>query len=251
MPRPDYGLDAPKVVRNFFLAGGAGLLLAGAAVCGLWSGVLLNINFVWAGFSWGSACTAMGASMVWSSKVGKVRAREALLDRIGWRGDEAVLDVGCGRGLLLIGAARRLTTGKAIGIDIWQSEDLSGNRPEATLENARREGVVDRVEVQTADVRQLPFPDASFDVVVTRAALHNIYDRLGREKALAEIARVLKPGGRLLIDDIRHCREYADVLSRHGLIDIQRVGSRLASAALAVVTVGSVCPFTLLARRAA
>jgi hypothetical protein len=61
------------------------------------------------------------------------------------------------------------TTGEATGVDIWQAEDLSGNRPEATLENARREGVEDRVRIHTADMRKLPFPDGTFDVVVSRA----------------------------------------------------------------------------------
>ena len=120
-----------------------------------------------------------------------------------------MLDVGCGRGLLLVGAARRLSTGTATGVDIWQAEDLSGNRPSAALENARREGVADRVEVQTADMRKIPFPEATFDVVVSSAAIHNLYSPADREKAIREIVRVLKPGGRALIDDIRHGREYA------------------------------------------
>ena len=140
----------------------------------------------------------MALWMLWSSKIGKVREREKLLDRIPWTGAERVLDVGCGRGLLLVGAARRLTTGRAVGIDIWQAEDLSGNRPEATLENARLEGVADRVEVQTADMRKIPFPDGSFDVVVSSQAIHNIYDSAGRAQAIGEIARVLAPGGRAL-----------------------------------------------------
>jgi cyclopropane fatty-acyl-phospholipid synthase-like methyltransferase len=72
-----------------------------------------------------------------------------------------VLDVGCGRGLLLIGAAKRLTTGKAVGVDIWQTEDLSGNRPEATLENARLERVAERVGVKDGDARRLPFADGT------------------------------------------------------------------------------------------
>jgi cyclopropane fatty-acyl-phospholipid synthase-like methyltransferase len=67
--------------------------------------------------------------MIWDSKVGKLWARDRLLDGLELRGDETVLDVGCGRGLLLIGAAKRLTTGKAPGVDIWQAEDLSGNLP--------------------------------------------------------------------------------------------------------------------------
>src|SRR5262249_24934071 len=147
--------------------------------------------------------------MVWNSKSGKVAEREKLLARIAWRGDEQVLDLGCGRGLMLIGAAKRLTTGKATGIDIWQAEDLTGNNPEATLENARREGVAARVDVKSADMRELPFPDRSVDVVVSRAAIHNIYSADGRARAIREVARVLKPGGRALIEDIRHHREYA------------------------------------------
>ena len=151
----------------------------------------------------------MAVWMVWSSKVGKVKERETLLDRVAWTGRERVLDVGCGRGLMLIGAAKRLTTGIATGVDIWQAEDLSGNRPEATLENAAREGVADRVRVETADMRKMPFPDGAFDVAVSNAAIHNLYAREDRSKAIREIARVLKPGGVAVISDIRHLGEYA------------------------------------------
>ncbi len=62
--------------------------------------------------------------MIWDSKVGKLWSRDRQLDGLKLRGDELVLDVGCGRGLLLIGAAKRLTTGKAVGVDIWNAEDL-------------------------------------------------------------------------------------------------------------------------------
>src|SRR5262249_40600592 len=150
--------------------------------------------------------------MLWGSKVGKLRMRDRLLNSIPWRGDEQVLDVGCGRGLLLLGAARRLTTGKATGIDLWKSEDLSGNRAETTWENARAEGVADRVAIQDGDARSLSFPDETFDVVVSSSALHNIYEAAERQRALQEIVRVLKPGGRVAIFDIRHTREYAQVL---------------------------------------
>jgi cyclopropane fatty-acyl-phospholipid synthase-like methyltransferase len=51
-----------------------------------------------------------------------------------------LLDVGTGRGLLMIGAARRLTSGKAVGIDIWNVEDLSGNALKRTEDNIRAEG---------------------------------------------------------------------------------------------------------------
>src|SRR5882672_1097387 len=158
----------------------------------------------------------MALWMAWDSRVEKVRRREHLLGFHAWTGRERVLDVGCGRGLMLVGAAKRLTTGTASGIDLWQAEDLSGNRPEATMENAASEGVADRVDVQTADMRKIPFPDATFDVIVSCSAIHNIYDAPGRRQAIAEIVRVLKPGGEAVIDDIRHGREYAESFAANG-----------------------------------
>ena len=95
---------------------------------------------------------------------------------------------------------------------MWQSEDQAGNNPEATLANARLEGVAERIELKTGDAHQLPFEEGSFDAVVSSWALHNIYEQGGREKAIREIARVLKPGGRAAIVDIRHTREYERLL---------------------------------------
>ncbi len=256
---PDYGLDAPKVVRNLLVLGSLGLGLWLSVALRLWSGVLrtpplAGVSLVFPlsrmGLWVGSGLLAMGFWMMWSSRVGKVRGRERLLDRIPWTGKERVLDVGCGRGLMLVGAAKRLTAGKATGVDIWQAEDLSGNRPEATLENARCEGVSDRVEVRTADMRELPFPDASFEVVVSSAAIHNLYKAGDRQKAIREIARVLAPDGRALIDDIRHGAEYAAAFTRAGCSTI-RCDSRAAALGLTVVTMGSLRPVTLLARKGA
>jgi ubiquinone/menaquinone biosynthesis C-methylase UbiE len=247
--RPDYGLDAPGVVRNLFLAGAAGLALWGSVAVGLWSGRIGPVLVAPMGLAAGLSLTLTGAWMVWHSKVGKFRSRERLLDRLAWRGDETALDVGCGRGLLLTAAARRVPRGKAVGIDIWQAEDLTGNRPEATLENARLEGVADRVEVRTADMRQLPFPDGTFDVVVSNVAIHNLYQPAERQRAIAEIARVLKPGGWALINDIRHGGEYAAAFAKHGCPDVRCLNSRWASLAATLFTFGSLRPATLLAHK--
>jgi cyclopropane fatty-acyl-phospholipid synthase-like methyltransferase len=70
--------------------------------------------------------------MVWSSKVDKVGARDRLIEALSLRGDESIVDVGCGRGLLLIAAAKLLTTAKAVGVDIWSAKDQSDNLPEST-----------------------------------------------------------------------------------------------------------------------
>jgi arsenite methyltransferase len=140
--RPNYGIDAATVVRNLILGGAAALVLAVVSYLLDWRPLTRMATGLTLGCLSGAGC------MVWGSKVEKLRERDRLLDGLALRGDETVLDVGCGRGLLLIGGAKRLTTGKVVGVDIWQAEDLSGNRPEATLENARLEGVAERVEVK-------------------------------------------------------------------------------------------------------
>jgi arsenite methyltransferase len=254
---PDYGIDAPGVVRNLFIAGAVGLTVWGTAVLGLWtgefalefSGVKLIFSLVGPGIGVGILCTVMGIWMVWDSKVGKIQTRERLLDRIELTGKEQVLDVGCGRGLMLIGAAKRLSSGKAIGIDIWQAEDLSGNRPESAVENARREGVLDRIEIKAGDMRHIPFADATFDVVVSRAAIHNLYQSADRAQAISEIARVLKPGGCALIDDIRHHQQYTAVFHQSGCADVRNVGSIALYILLAIITFGSLRPATLIATK--
>jgi arsenite methyltransferase len=215
--RPDYGLDAPQAVRNMLIVAALGIVSLITRLLGVWSRedpiATIARPLIGAGLSLG----AMGLWMIYDWKIGKVRGREEYLDKFAWRGDERVLDVGCGLGLFLIGAARRLSTGRAVGIDKWQAEDLSGNSAAGTLDNAMIEGVADKVEVQTGDARKLPFDDASFDVVLSSGALHNIYDAGGRQTAVREIARVLKPGGRVLIDDVRHLRQYAATLRDAGL----------------------------------
>ncbi|MBS1766852.1 MAG: class I SAM-dependent methyltransferase [Acidobacteria bacterium] len=249
--KPDYGIDAPGVIRNLFLAAAAGLVLFATAEAGLWSGILFHINLAGMGFWICLGCAFMGFWMIYDSRVGKLKERERLLDLAALKPEDRVLDVGCGRGLMLVGAARRLTTGRATGLDLWSQEDLSDNRPDATLENAAREGVADRVEVRTGDMREMPFEDAAFDAIVSNVAIHNIYDREGRAKAMAEIARVLKPGGRLVIHDIRHVSEYAEDLAQHGLTQIQRQGSKAAQLFLFLMTWGSLRPDILTAEKPA
>jgi ubiquinone/menaquinone biosynthesis C-methylase UbiE len=84
------------------------------------------------------------------------------------------------------------------------------------MENARIEGVAELVELKSADVRELPVPDASFDVVVSSLAIHTISDAAGRESAIREMARVLKSGGQLALADIRHTQQYEQILRSLG-----------------------------------
>jgi len=212
---PDYGIDAPRVILYLFAAGilcGSVALLYPRITIGqitflLDPGLLYSVPWFFLPVT----------LMLVYSKVGKFRHRDRMLAKVSWTGDETVLDVGAGRGLLLIGAAKRLTSGYATGIDIWNAEDLSGNSPEALLQNIVIEGVGGMVDVKSQDARQMSFHDGTFNVVLSNLCLHNIYQLEGRHKALHEIARVLKPGGIAVISDFKHMQEYAGELENCGL----------------------------------
>lgn len=135
------------------------------------------------------------------------RIRAQIFDSLGLRGNEKVLDVGCGSGLLLNGAAMRLSSGKATGIDIWSSHSGGGNL-DLLWKNARAEGVADKIEFREADARKMPFEDAVFDVVLSSGALHHISHNFDdHERTVREMVRVLKPGGKMVIWDIAHMVE--------------------------------------------
>jgi arsenite methyltransferase len=198
--RARYGVDAPALVRTHILLG---CLLAIVALAGFaWP----QPNPIPAWLSTGAAGLSAflllyAAVMLASSIVGKKRVSDRLVAALALSGNERVLDAGCGRGLALIACAKKLKAGKAVGIDLWAAKDLSSNNREAALANAAAEGVADRVEVETGDITQLPFSDASFDAVISMTVIHNIPSRDARDRALRELVRVLKPGGRIAIFD--------------------------------------------------
>jgi arsenite methyltransferase len=224
--KPDYGIDAPHVIRNLLLCG-FGVIVLCLVVPSFRVGPVQFL--LYPGLLWmGASLIAPGVLMMVYSKVGKFRHRDRMLGSVEWSGKEQVLDVGAGRGLLLAEAAKRLTTGRAVGIDIWNQEDLSGNNVENLLRNLELEGVREKTEVRNEDAQKMSFLDGSFDVVLSNACLHNIYNAPGRAQACGEIARVLKPGGLAVISDFRHMGEYRDAFSRLGM-EVRNVPLSLAT----------------------
>jgi arsenite methyltransferase len=193
----DYGYDAPYALVIFTVIGAAGTI---GAIVGWREGDrhLTRLMAFYAVFFLGNAL-----SFYYATRRGKFVVWDRIIDGLRLRGDEAVLDMGCGRGAVLIAVAKRLTSGRATGIDLWSTYDQSGNASDVTRRNATIEGVIDRVAIETGDMRALPFPDGSFDLVVSSLAIHNIRTNADRAKAISEAWRVLKPGGRLVIADIR------------------------------------------------
>lgn len=209
--RGSYGIDAPYAPA--FMA----LVTVAIVVVGIVSGdwrraipALFPLAFLCVYLH----STVRGKFMVWAE----------LLEKAQLRGDERILDMGCGRGAVLLMAAQHLTTGQAVGVDLWRSVDQSGNAMEATQRNAVAEGVADRVELYTGDMTALPFDDSDFDLIVSSLAIHNIHGSAGRAKAVAEAVRVLRPGGRLMIADIQATRRHQEQLVKLGMTDVARRG---------------------------
>ena len=190
--RGDYGFDAPR--QGLLPTGGGAVLFASLAALHrrsrharlasleLAASVLL---FGW--FFMYLHTTRRGKFEVWADT----------LAGLPLRGDEQVLDMGCARGGVMAMVAKLVPRGHVVGLDLW-TEDQSGNRPETTLRNLEWEGVRDRCELKTGDMLAMPFPDSSFDVVVSSMAIHNIdennlRDHTRRFQALDEAVRVLKP----------------------------------------------------------
>jgi len=216
--RGAYGFDAPYAPLLMALGGACLLALS---LWRLWDGEgLASTRDRLAVFAPGFAGLWLflnAGIYTYTTRAGKFAVWAELLDRLELKGDERLLDIGCGRGAVLLMAVQRLPRGRAVGVDLWSTKDQSGNAEEVTRRNAALEGVTDRVELQTADMRRLPFHDGSFDVVVSSLAIHNVPGASQRAKALREAARVLKPGGKLAIADIRHTSAYARELEACGL----------------------------------
>jgi arsenite methyltransferase len=228
--KPDYGIDAPNVLRNLLLIGVLCLLIGNFGPRHIHMGPVDFVPrpmFFWTGI----LLVLEGLLFLFYVKFGKFHHRDQMLSLYPWRGDEEVLDVGCGRGLLLAGAAKRLAAlngaGKVTGIDIWSNKDMGGNAEAATRHNLELEGVSGRCTLLGIPAQEMTFPDQSFDVILSNLCLHNIYDRKLRRQAVQQIARVLKPRGVAILSDYKLTAEYAGQLREAGLMVERRWGNPL------------------------
>lgn len=222
----NYGIDAPDIIRNRIIGGAIlGIIAIGVSIYFKDSIYPLRVFLVSVFSLLASVFIISAFLMILSSKFGKIKEAKRVINMLDIKGDEQVLDVGCGRGLYLVEIAKELNTGKVVGIDIW-SNDLSKNSKKATMANAKLENVSKKVKVKTADMTKIPFEDESFDLIISSFAINNILDENKRKDALVDMIRILKQSGKICIIDMRNNSEYIKIFNKCGLKDVKIIGTK-------------------------
>ena len=220
MKKINYGIDAPKVIRNLLVIGVLLLVFSFFLPNDLLPPISIFLSR--SSFVLGLSLIIAGFLMITYAKFGKFKQRERIINFQNWKGDEQVLDVGTGLGLLMIGVAKKLTTGKSFGIDIFNTYDLSDNSIEQTKINAKLENVLQKVEILKENILKTNFKDDNFDVIISNLCLHNLNKKDERRQACKEIYRILKPNGKAIISDYKKTNEYKAMFEKLGMIDKKR-----------------------------
>lgn len=174
----------------------------------------------------GAALLAIALAYLHASRRGRFRAWSDELGALDLRGDETILDLGCARGAVTTLAAARVPSGVVVGVDTWARTGwLAGNRrgpdDQIAKNNARVEGVADQVQFLAGDLDDLASDGNHFDVVVSGGGIGRLGSPAARLDAIDEAVRVAKPGGRLVIADVRNTRRYAERLEELGCEDVR------------------------------
>ena len=218
----DFDLRLPRSLRWLSALG----LVAMALAIVLWfifKSQVLSLAVLGVGLLHASPAI-LGAALIWGLRIPRMRIRDQMVRSVSWQGDEQVLDVGTGSGILLIGCAEQLVNGKVTGIDVW-NPNAGGGTEEIFWKNVRKAGIEERAKLHNADVRQLPFENESFDVITSSFAAHHFGNEADREKAAREIVRVLKPDGQIVFYDVpKALNELEQVMQQAGFTELRRNG---------------------------
>lgn len=176
--------------------------------------------------------------LLWLLTLGRETAfREKLLGFAALKPGESVLDIGCGTGTLAIAAKRQVgPEGEVFGVD--PSPEMLAR----AAKKARKLGV--EASFREGFAQSLPFSEAQFDVVLSTLMVHHL-PKSSRREVAAEVRRVLKPGGRVLVVDIGrvgHTKEsiFDRIQAHHGRVDLEEVIDLLSSVGFEISESGAV-----------
>lgn len=191
--RPDYGNWVSN--RLLYGSGGLGIIFIGLSFIH-WS-LLIPAIFFLVAFGY-----FIYAHHKFSPNGGNLqnRIRNLVLDYLEWDGHGEALDIGCGNGPLVIGLAKKYPECKVTGIDYWGSAwDYSQNECE---KNAGYEGVLSQVVFKKGNASNLPFPDETFEAVVSNFVFHEVADIKEKRDLVKEALRVVRKGGVFSFQDL-------------------------------------------------
>ncbi len=130
----------------------------------------------------------------------QAKIRGLVINQLVWDGDGTLLDIGCGNGAITIEAAKKYPKARIVGIDYWGGQRSYSK--ESCEKNARVSGVLERTSFQKASAAKLPFPENSFDAVVSNLVFHEVQDVRDKKEVIKEALRVLKKGGLFVFQDL-------------------------------------------------
>ncbi|MFL0404888.1 class I SAM-dependent methyltransferase [Bacillus nitratireducens] len=128
------------------------------------------------------------------------KIHDLIVAKVNWDGKGKILDIGTGSGSLIIKLARTFPESFLTGIDYW-----GGNWEYSKAQcqqNAKIEGVSDRIDFLKASAAELPFTDDEFDIIVSCLTFHEVQDKENKTEVIKEALRVLKPGGKFIFLDL-------------------------------------------------
>lgn len=171
------------------------------------------------------------ANFLYSSVALRHDMAQKMVSTVGdWSTVRHALDLGCGRGILLNAVATQLKKGGSSGRVVGLDRSSGSHALVSTLRTAHLEGVAEYVTCREGDARRLPFGDNYFDVVVSAVFVHTVGREHGhrtaaaaaeRMRAVGELVRVLKPGGRAVVWDLQHVPEYVRRLQELRMDDVR------------------------------
>lgn len=158
------------------------------------------------------------------------QVHEHLVRHLDWNGKGTLLDIGCGAGALTIRCAKAFPKATVTGMDYWGKEwSYAKSQCE---ENAKIEGVAERVHFEQGDAAKLPYEDESFDAVVSNFVFHEVKTAKDKKDVVREALRVVKKGGSFAFQDLFDQKQlYGDIhelvneLKKEGISEIHYAGN--------------------------
>jgi ubiquinone/menaquinone biosynthesis C-methylase UbiE len=174
----------------------------------------------------GAMLLAIALVYLHASRRGKFRVWSRVLGELNLKGTERALDLGCGRGAVTTLLAARLPQGSVLGVDAWRSRsrlvnNRGGTEDQIARQNAQAEGVAERIEFRQGEISDLQIPGNQFDLVVSGLGISAVTTAERRRAAVDQAVRVARPGGQVLIADIRYTKEYAARLTELGCEQVE------------------------------